>query len=112
MDISKMDFKNNNFNCDAALKRATQALSQVGKTRFVKLPGMLKEMAYKGKPGEFQFNHLRIKYFTRDELGMFNLHWLVINAVSGTQKFFYTKDWIGERGNIHWRDMAYKMYKV
>ena len=73
---------------------------------------MLKETAYTGRPNAFQFNHLRIQFFTKDSEGVYNLHWLVTNAISGEHKYFYNKEWVGKKGNIRWRDMAYKMYKV
>lgn len=102
----------NNHNANNALKKAVEALQQVGQYPAMALPGKLLEMAKKGLPGDFQFNQWNIRYLTKDKYGIFCLHWLVSNGISGTQKVFYTKDYVGDRGKIYWRRLAGDMRKV
>lgn len=101
-----MSNTNNNFKENAVLERAVRALSKSSNDGWRKLPGTLKETACKGRPAEFQFNHLRIRYCTKDELGQFKLYWLVSNAISGRQEYFYTKDWVGGNGQVRWMKLA------
>lgn len=102
----------NRYKEDAVLSRAVKALSTVGKDNWRKLPGLLRETACKGKPCEFQHNHLRIRYCTKDDLGQFKLHWLVSNGISGRQQYFYNKDWVGENGQIRWMSLAKAIRRV
>ena len=99
----------NNFSENAVLQRAVRALAETGKDDYRKLPGMLRETACKGRPAEIQFNHLRIRYCTKDDLGQFKLYWFVTNAISGRQVYFYTKDWVGENGQVRWMSLAKAM---
>lgn len=96
----------NHYSESAVLERAVRALSQSRKDDYHKLPGMLRETACKGRPAEIQFNHLRIRYCTRDELGQFKLFWLVTNAISGRQEYFYSKDWVSDNGQVRWMKLA------
>lgn len=102
----------NNFSENAVLERAVRALSLVGKDDWHKLPGLLRDVACKGKPYEFQHNYLRIRYCTKDDLGQFKLHWFVTNAISGRQQYFYNKDWVGENGQIRWMSLAKAIRRV
>lgn len=102
----------NDYSEDSALKNAVEALSTVNKESHILLPGRLLEVARKGKPAEIQFNQFRIRYFTKDEDGLFRLYWLVTNGISGRQKYFYSKDWIGKTGKMRWMNLAKAMRLV
>ena len=73
---------------------------------------VIKEVASQGKAAEFYFNEFGIKYNIKDELGMFRLTWIVTNKLSGMQKIFYTRDWVGKTGKIRWRNLAASMLRV
>ena len=96
---------------NAVLKRAIEALQTVGKRNFNELPGELKSIAFTGLPTEIQFNQYRIKYLVK-ESGKFCLHWYVVNGISGNSHTFYTLDYIGDWGKVHWKKLASDMTKV
>lgn len=103
----------NNYDTEDALKRATEALSGTRKESYHHLPGKLQEVARRGLPCDFQFNEHRFRYHTKDETGMFRLYWLVTNAISGRQAYFYQKDYINPKtGKIRWAGLAKEMRKV
>lgn len=102
----------NNHNTNQVLKRAVAGLLDAGGGNYHLLPSRLKEVAEKGLPCEFQFNHLRIRYLTRDKEGTFKLFWLVTNAISGRQRYLYNIDYVSPRGRILWRSLAADMRKV
>lgn len=104
--------RRNNHSENSAVSRATAALKETGRENYRLLPSRLKETAEKGLPGEFQFNHLRFRYITRDRSGIFRLYWLVTNGISGAQKYFYNKDYVSDTGKVRWRDMVRDMKKV
>ena len=76
------------------------------------LYSMLREVAMKGCPAEFKFNYHLIHYNIKDECGIFKLHWVVVNGISGRQKIFFTKDFINDNGSVMWRRLAGEMNKV
>lgn len=102
----------NNHNTNQVLKRAVAGLLDAGGGNYHLLPSRLKEVAEKGLPCEFQFNHLRIRYHTRDKEGTFKLFWLVTNGISGRQRYLYNIDYVSPRGRVLWRKMAGDMRKV
>ena len=102
----------NNHNTNSALKKAIEALQLGGQYPGKALAGKLVETAKKGLPGDFQFNQWNIRYIIKDKYGLFCLHWLVSNGISGTQKEFFTKDYVGKTGKVVWRRLASDMRKV
>lgn len=102
----------NNHNTNQVLKRAVAGLLDAGGGNYHLLPSRLKEVAEKGLPCEFQFNHLRIRYLTKDKEGTFKLFWLVTNGISGRQRYLYNIDYVSPRGHVLWRKMAGDMRKV
>lgn len=102
----------NLYSTNSALRRAVQSLTQFKEEKASTLPGKLRDVATSGHPCEFQFNHLRIRYLTKDKEGTFKLFWLVSNGISGVQKTFYTRDYVSPRGRILWRSLAADMRKV
>lgn len=102
----------NLYSTNSALRRAVRSLTQFKEEKANTLPGKLRDVATAGHPCEFQFNHLRIRYLTKDETGVFRLYWLVTNAISGRQRYLYNIDYVSPRGRILWRKMASDMKKV
>lgn len=109
MDMEKVLYTNKKYSKKAVLERAVKALADTEKEDFHKLPGVLKDVACKGKFCEFQFNHIRIRYNIKDNLGQFCLYWLVTNAISGHQEFFYNKGWVDSKGQVRWQKLAKAM---
>ena len=102
----------NNHCPNSALKRAIEALQKVKMTPASTLPSKVAEIAKKGAPTEFNFNQWNIRYLTKDKYGVFCLHWLVSNGISGNQKYLYNKDYISPNGKVYWRRLAGDMRKV
>ena len=102
----------NNHCLNSALKRAVESLQRCEMYPNTFLPHMLKERAEKGLPGDFSFNQWNIRYNTKDKLGIFRLHWIVSNGISGNQKIFYTINYIGKTGKVRWRQLASDITKV
>ena len=97
----------NNNHCDNSLfLRAVDGLQINDKSTYKELYKKLEEVANTGKPTEFQFNYLRIRFCTKDKYQRFCLHWEVANALSGLKKTFYQKDFVGKKGGVNWRRLA------
>lgn len=94
------------------LENAATRMTKYGKRYWGEMYRVLRELANTGKPAEFQFNHLRIKYLTKDKYGNFKPHWIVADGISGQVKEFYTKDYVSDAGYILWKKMSIDMRKV
>ena len=103
--MKEVYMKNNH--CDNSLfLRAVEGLQINDKSTYKELYKKLEEVANTGKPAEFQFNYLRIRFCTKDKFYRFCLHWEVANALSGLKKTYYQKDYLGAGGGIYWRRLA------
>lgn len=102
----------NNHCTNSALKKAIEAVQRCEMYPNTILPYKLKEAAEKGLPGDFPFNQWNIRYNTKNKYGIFSPQWLVSNGISGTQKVFYTKDYVGKTGKVLWRSLASDIRKV
>ena len=102
----------NNHCLNSALKRAVEALQRAEVKEDTTLPVKTSQIARKGLPTEFFWKHWNIRYLTKDRQGVFCLHWIVSNGISGTQRTFYTRDYVGKSGNVNWRKLSSDMKKV
>ena len=103
--MKEVYMKNNH--CDNSLfLRAVEGLQINDKSTYKELYKKLEEVANTGKPAEFQFNYLRIRFCTKDKFYRFCLHWEVANALSGLKKTYYQKDYLGAGGGVYWRRLA------
>ena len=102
----------NNHNDNSLFIRGVESIQKEDKLTYKELCNKLEEVAYEGKPAEFQDNTRRIRYCTRDEFKKFCLHWIVVNVVSGREKVLYTKDYVGKAGGIYWRSLASAVRRV
>lgn len=102
----------NNHSMNSALRKAVESLKRCEAEPASILPSKLLKTAEKGLPCEFQFNQWSIRYLTKDKFGVFCLHWLVSNGISGVQKTFYTRDYVSPNGKVYWRRLAGDMRKV
>ena len=102
----------NKHSRNSALKMTLGSIKPEDKTSFGELRKKLPEIARAGHPYDFVFNYLGIRYCTKDKYGIFKLSWLVTNAITGEQKEFYTKDYVGKTGKVVWRRLASDMRKV
>lgn len=105
-------YKYNKRSRNSAMRMTLGGLREKDFTEFNELRKTLPEVASKGKPVDLVYNYLGIRYMTKDEYGMFRLSWLVTNGITGVQKVFYTKDYVGKTGKVLWRSLASDMRKV
>lgn len=97
-------------NDEAMMKKAIKALQSLQNDEMDSYSTLLekvRETARKGVKTEFTWRHLRIAYFVRDEFGNFkNFRFHVTNPLTGVQKYYYTKDFMGVTGTIKWATLA------
>lgn len=103
--------RKDSYNENELLKRSLKAIGVEDNKTWMLLPNILKETALGGKPTEFQFNHIRVRYHIQDH-GLFVLWWTVVNAITGNAAKFYSKDYIGKSGKMRWKHLACEMKKV
>lgn len=97
---------------NALLFRAGKALKDTPKRPQRELANELRRIADIGIPTEFQFNNYRIKYMVKVQGGEYKPNWVVVNAILGTKKRFFTVDFMGNRGGVYWHSLAKAMTRI